>query len=141
MNRINQFLNALERQNMGKVRKPTKSEAALFEQLVAMVQFAKRSNLDVPAAFLEELIDACVLELYFPDEALVKDLQFITATAVCLEKTIGLESEKSIREFIDHCIARKLDEKLDRLSACDAQAGLESDSPDLFAVIKQEGRV
>ena len=83
-------------------------------------------------AFLEELIDACVLELYFPEEALEKDLQFITATAVCLEKMIGLESEKSIREFIDHCIARKLGEKLNRL---------ESDSHDLFAVIKQEGKV
>jgi hypothetical protein len=92
-------------------------------------------------AFLEELIDACVLELYFPEETLEKDLQFITDTAVCLEKTIGLESEKAIREFIDHCTARNLSEKLNRLesaslSACDAQAG-----PDLFAGIKQDGKV
>jgi adenine-specific DNA-methyltransferase len=128
---------------------------SVLEKLVAMacppkprrrrVQFAKKSGADFPvcpsrksadrnvcATFLEELIDACVLELYFPDEALGKDLQFITATAVCLEKRIGLESEKSIREFIGHCIARSLGEKLARL---------ESDSSDLFAVIKQEGKV
>lgn len=124
------------------IKKPTEPEAALFEQLVAMVQTAKREGLNTPAAFLEELIDACVLELYFPQEALEKDLQFITDTAVCLEKTIGQESEKSIREFVNHCTARGLGEKLARLSACDAaQAGLESDSPDLFAIIKQEGKV
>jgi adenine-specific DNA-methyltransferase len=119
------------------IKKPTEGEAALFEKLVATVQFAKRKSLDVPAAFLEELIDACVLELYFPDEALKKDLQFITDTAACLEKTPAALSEKSIREFITHCTARGLDEKLNRLSACDAaQAGT-----GLFAVIKQEGKV
>jgi hypothetical protein len=123
------------------IRKPQPAEAELFEKLVAMVQTAKKveqasrlphsgSKRDACATFIEELIDACVLELYFPDEALGKDLQFITDTAVCLEKTIGLESEKAIREFIDHCTARNLSEKLNRL---------ESDSPDLFAVIQQEG--
>ncbi|MBN2702699.1 MAG: Eco57I restriction-modification methylase domain-containing protein [Pontiellaceae bacterium] len=123
------------------IRKPTESEAELFEQLVAMVQTAKKvdhaSRLiehkrDACATFLEELIDACVLELYFPEEALEKDLQFITDTAICLEKTIGSVSEASIREFIEHCTARKIGDKLARL---------ESSSPDLFAVIKQEGKV
>jgi len=113
-------------------KKPTESEAALFEQLVAMVQQAKRENLDVPAAFLEELIDACVLELYFPKESAAKDLQFITATAICLEKTLAPLSEAGIRDFVGLCSARGLGEKLNRL---------ETDSPDLFAVIKQEGKV
>jgi len=45
------------------IKKPTESEAALFEKLVSMVQMAKREGLDIEAAFLEELIDACVLEL------------------------------------------------------------------------------
>ncbi|MCU0858684.1 MAG: hypothetical protein MUC65_09825 [Pontiellaceae bacterium] len=136
------------------IKKPTEAEAEIFEKLVSMVQFAKKSGADTPvcpsrlsadrsvcATFLEELIDACILELYFPEEALSKDLQFITATAVCLEKTPKHLSEKSIREFIGHCTARGLGEKLNRLesaslSACDAPAG-----PDLFAVIHQEGRV
>jgi len=137
------------------IRKPTEGEAALFEKLVAMVQFAKKvgqaSSLSTAAQFLEELIDACVLELYFPDEAAAKKLQFIADAAACLEKTPAALSEKSIREFIGHCTACGLDEKLNRLSACDAaQAGLEPASlsafdaqagPDLFAIIKQEGKV
>ncbi len=114
------------------IKKPTESEAALFEKLVSMVQMAKREGLDIEAAFLEELIDACVLELYFPEEAAAKDLQFITATAVCLEKTSAPLSKVGIRDFVGHCSARGLGEKLNRL---------ETESPDLFAVIQKEGTV
>ena len=66
------------------IKKPTASEAVLFEKRVTMtcslkpwrrrVQLAKREGMDIPAAFLEKLIDACVLELYFPEEAATKDL-------------------------------------------------------------------
>lgn len=114
------------------IRKPKPGEAEVFEKLVAMVQFAKRSNLDVPAAFLEDLIDACVLELYFREEAVLKDLQFITPVAVLLEDPCCSVTEKGIRHFIERLIARGIGEKLNRL---------ESAGPDLFAVIKQEGRV
>lgn len=123
------------------IRKPQPGEAEIFGKLVAMVQAAKKvdhasrwmeSKRDACATFLEELIDACVLELYFPDECAAKDLRFITDTAVCLEKTIGLESETAIREFIGHCTARGLGKKLNRLEAA---------SPDLFFIIKKEGKV
>ena len=80
------------------IKKPKESEVALFEKLVAMVQQAKRENLDIEAAFLEELIDACVLaasevqiisegnrakpgSLYFPEEAAEKDLLFMDQVA------------------------------------------------------------
>jgi hypothetical protein len=80
-------------QNVWQRQTPQPGEAELFEQLVAMVQTAKREGLDVPAAclrathrqaFLEELIDACVLELYFPEEAAAKDLCFIDQVAELL---------------------------------------------------------
>ena len=61
-----QILTNLRKKNLNK--KPTSSEATLFEKLVAMVQLAKREGMDVPAIFLEELIHACVLELYFSKE-------------------------------------------------------------------------
>jgi len=69
------------------IKKPTESEAALFEQLVAMacppklwrrrVQLAKRvgqasrlpvseSKRDACATFFEELTDVCVSDFYFP---------------------------------------------------------------------------
>ncbi|MCU0858679.1 MAG: hypothetical protein MUC65_09800 [Pontiellaceae bacterium] len=121
------------------------AQAVIFEKLVFMVQFAKKSGADTPvcpsrlsadrsvcATFLEELIDACVLELYFPEEALRKDLQFITPVAVCLEDPCCSATEKGIRHFIERFTARGLGEKLNRL---------ESASPDLFAVIKEEGKV
>jgi hypothetical protein len=107
------------------------------------VQFAKKveqasrlpvsgSKRDACSTFLEELIDACVLELYFPAEAAAKDLQFITPVAVCLENPCCTVTEKGIHHFIERCSACGLGEK---------PARLESASPDLFAVIKQEGRV
>jgi hypothetical protein len=39
------------------------------------------SRLAVPAAFVEELIEACVLELYFSEEAAAKNLCFIDQIA------------------------------------------------------------
>jgi len=115
------------------IKKPTSSEATLFEELVSMVQFTKREGMEIPAAFLEELIDACVLELYFPEEAAAKDLQFIDPVSDLLKG----ESEPS-QTFIETFVAtanapdHPIRNKLDRLIA---------DSPDLFAVIKQEGQV
>jgi adenine-specific DNA-methyltransferase len=56
------------------IKKPTTQQAALFEALVPMVQAAKAesqksgdSELKSVASFLEEVIDACVMEVYFSD--------------------------------------------------------------------------
>lgn len=120
------------------IRKPTDSEAALFEQLVAMVQTAKRENLDVEAAFLEELIDACVLELYFPDEAKKRNLLFIDQVSGLLESCPSCKSRQKNISDIEYFVStvnaptHPIRNQLLRLTA---------DSPDLFAVIKQEGRV
>lgn len=116
------------------IKRPTEFEAGLFGQLVPMVQFAKRESMAVESAFLEELIDACVLELYFPEEAADKDLQFMKQTATLLKSSSSGESRQNIESFVavandpNHLIRNRLDRIL-------------SDSPDLFAVIKREGEV
>ena len=130
------------------IKKPSESEAALFEQLVAMVQLAKREGLDVEATFLEELIDACVLELYFPEEAAAKDLQFMDKVS----ELLNVPQASSLPKSDSH----------GRQDACDTIAGIQTfvatanapkhpirnqlirltaDSPNLFAVIKREGVV
>jgi len=123
------------------IRKPTEQEVALFEQLVSMVQMANREGIDFPALFLEELIDACVLECYFPDEAAAKDLLFMdkvssllnvdTMSYADIPSTLSLtaiESFVAIANAPDHPIRNQL-------------MRLTADSPDLFAVIRQEGKV
>ena len=156
------------------------SEVTLFENLVAMacppkprrrrVQTAKRASLDTPAAclrathrqaFLEELIDACVLaaseaqiisagnrakpgSLYFPDEAASKRLLFIDqvssllggspASATADGEAAVPPSVSDIESFITTANAptHPIRQNLGRLVSA---------SPDLFAVIKQEGKV
>ena len=109
----------------------------MFEKLVLMVQQAKREGLDVEAIFLEELIDACVLELYFPEEAVAKDLQFMDKVATLLNAD-DASSFVASEQFIETFVATVNDAKhpirnqLLRLTA---------DSPDLFAVIMNEGKV
>jgi adenine-specific DNA-methyltransferase len=56
------------------IKKPTAQQVALFEALVLMVQAVKaasqksdNSELQSVAVFLEEVIDACVMEVYFAD--------------------------------------------------------------------------
>jgi len=116
------------------IKKPAEPEAELFEKLVSMVQLAKREGLDVQAAFLEELIDACVLELYFPEEAAAKKLLFMDQVSTLLGKARSIATAKSIESFYSTANDPKhpIRNQLIRLTA---------DSPDLFAVIKQEGRV
>ena len=116
------------------IRKPTRFEVGLFEKLVPMVQLAKLQKLDAPAVFLEELIDACVLELYFPEEAASNDLQFIDKVADLLEGSGAVSTISTIETFVAIANDSKhpIRNQLLRLTA---------DSPDLFAVIRKEGKV
>lgn len=114
------------------IRKPKNTEAEVFESLVAMMQLAKRKGNDVPAAFLEELIDACVLELYFPEEAATKDLQFMDKVSDLFGGTGFAPSVCDIENFVATANDPKhpIRNQLIRLT---------SHSSDLFAVIKREG--
>jgi len=121
------------------IRKPMESEALFFEKLVLMIQFAKTEGLYVQAAFLEELIDACVLEIYFPKEALSKNLLFMEKVNEILDvlcpscsslplSVSTIESFNEIASDPKHPIRNQL-------------IRLVTDSPKLFAVIKKEGKV
>ena len=114
------------------IKKPPGSEAALFEKLVSMVQLSKREGLDVAAAFLEELIDVCVLELYFPEEAADKDLLFMDQVLSLLGGVGSTPSVSDIETFVATANAPRhpIRNQLLRLAA---------DSPDLFAVIRKKG--
>ena len=99
------------------LKEPPEAEGALFEKLVAKrVGQASRllvseSKQDACTTFREALIDACVLDLYFPEEATAKNPQHSN---------------------------RNLAEKLRCLTAECESAHAPSN---LFAVIKQEGQI
>ncbi len=115
------------------------------------------------STFLEDLIDACVMECYFREHMLQRDLLFHDDVAQILEeshtkarsheggkgKGIISDSEnlrasasshenssevssENLRAFVASCETSPIRNRLLRLTA---------DSPDLLAVIKEEGRV
>lgn len=120
------------------VKRPTAAQTAAFEKLVPMVQFAKRIAEDAAAGFLEDLIDACVMECYFRDHMTERDLLFIDDLSPHLAAYNSDATESQQREFIEQ-LHRTLNapestirNRLLRISA---------DSPDLLAVIQREGKV
>ena len=91
-----------------------------------------------PAAFLEDLIDACVMECYFREHMAERDLLFHDAMA---PRRTAYDPEASAgkqRNFLAH-LYQTLDapnhpirKRLLRLT---------TDSPDFLAIIKPEGKV
>ena len=122
------------------VKKPTAAEVSLFERLVPLVQFAKADAEASPgaAAFLEDLIDACVMESYFREHMAERDLLFHDTVAPHLSVYDPTASETQQRDFMTHlhttlnAPTHPIRNRLLRLTA---------DSPDLLAIIKQEGKV
>jgi len=120
------------------VKKPTAGQAELFEKLVPLVQLAKRIGEDTPASFLEDLSDACVMECYFREHMLQRDLLFHDTLAPHVAAYAPKASEAQQRDFLTHlhqtlnAPSHPIRNRLLRLT---------TDSPDLLAVIKQAGRV
>jgi adenine-specific DNA-methyltransferase len=120
------------------VKKPTPRQVALFEKLVPAIQFAKRAGEEAPAAFLEDLIDACVMECYFREHMTERNLLFHDVLAPLLADYDPAASKAEQRDFIVglHSIlnapSHPIRNQLLRLTA---------DSPDLLAIIKKEGKV
>jgi len=122
------------------IKKPTDAEVCLFERLVPLIQFAKA---DVEAnsgaaIFLEDVIDACVMECYFREHMAERDLLFIDQLVPHLASYNFEASESTQRERLTHlhltlnAPSHPIRNQLIRLTA---------DSPDLLAVIKAEGKV
>ena len=90
------------------------------------------------ASFLEDLIDACVMESYFREHMLQRDLLFDDTLAPHLAAYAPEAGEAQQRAFLTHlhqtlnAPSHPIRNRLLRLTA---------DSPDLLAVIKQEGKV
>ncbi len=120
------------------VKKPTKDQAILFEQLIPLIQLAKRRGEGAIAQFLEDLIDACVMECYFREHMAERDLLFLNDLNPHLASWDPKASEAEQRDFLANlhstlnAPASKIRNRLLRLTA---------DSPDLLAIIKEEGKV
>ncbi|MCK5804930.1 MAG: hypothetical protein KAI66_18985, partial [Lentisphaeria bacterium] len=87
------------------IKKPTESEATLFAALVPLIQLAKTgkdSPSDASAQFLEDLIDACVMECYFREHMAERDLLFHDDLAPHLASYDPEASETQQRDFLEH---------------------------------------
>ena len=122
------------------IKKPTAAEVVLFERLIPLIQFAKADAGASPgaAAFIDDLIDACVMESYFRNHMAERDLLFHDTVAPHLATYAPKASAAQQRDFLTHlhqtlnAPSHPIRNRLLRLTA---------DSPDLLAVIKEEGRV
>ena len=120
------------------VRKPSAEQVRSFEALVPLVQLAKATGETASAQFLEDLIDACVMECYFREHMAERNLLFHDALA---EPLAAYDREAPKAEQVE-----VLDHLYRTLNAPDAAVRnrllrISADSPDLLAVIKEEGRV
>lgn len=130
----------LSKEYIGKipVRVPASPRAlGVFRGLVSMLLFSKRVGEPAPAQFLEDLIDACVMECYFHEHMAERDLLFLDDLIPHLAAYDASTSEARLREFIFqlhrtlNAPSSKIRNRLLRISA---------DSPELLAVIKNEGK-
>ncbi len=120
------------------IHNPSQVESDMCDRLVSLLMFAKRIGAETNASFLQDLVDACVMECYFREHMAERDLLFHDTLTPQLAKYDAAASESQQRNFLTKLHAtinapsHPIRNRLLRLSA---------DSPDLLAVIKQEGRV
>lgn len=121
------------------IKKPTPEQTTLFEKLVPLVQLAKKQKLDTETFFLEELIDACVLECYFHKHMKERDLLFQDDIELSLQDIDPNKNDEAILEdFI-----QKFYDRLNNVTSPirNKLLRLIPDSPDLIRIIKEEGKV
>ena len=127
------------------IKKPTAQQAALFEALVPMVQATKaeaqksdKPELKSVGVFLEEVIDACVMEVYFSDHMaecrlgimahVTPLLQDVDAAALPAKQVTSALQFYAQANDSKHPIRNIL-------------IRIPVDSPDLLAVIQREGKI
>ena len=109
-------------------------QATLFDRIVPLIRVATPGM----RAFLEDLIDACVMESYFREHMAERDLLFHDTVAPHLAAYAPEASATQQRDFLTHlhqtlnAPSHPIRNRLLRLTA---------DSPDLLAIIKAEGTV
>lgn len=105
--------------------------------LVILLENALSNKSQAYSPFIEDLIDACVMECYFYEHMADRDLLFLDELAPSLKSYASDGSESQQQVFLEQFVAThnapkaKVRNKLLRLTA---------DSPDLLTVIKNGGR-
>jgi type I restriction-modification system DNA methylase subunit len=127
------------------IKKPTAQQAALFEALVPMVQATKtesqkseNSELRSVAVFLEEVIDACVMEVYFSDHMAEHRLGIMAHVTPLLQDFDAAASPTEQVAAAQQFYAQANDSKHPIRNIL---IRIPVDSPDLLAVIQREGAV
>ena len=127
------------------IKKPTAQQATLFEALVPMVQAAKaesqksnNSELQSVAVFLEEVIDACVMEVYFADHMAEHRLGIMAHVTPLLQNFDGAALPAKQVAAAQQFYAQANDSKHPIRNIL---IRIPVDSPDLLAVIQREGAV
>lgn len=127
------------------IKKPSPDQARLFEALVPMVQSAKaesqrtrNSALQTVASFIEEVIDACVMEVYFAQHMADKKLSLMAHVALLLHDFDAagtrVQQGNAAQRFYDQANDSKHPVRNILLR-------IPVDSPELLAVIQTEGAV
>ncbi len=115
-----------------------KTEVAISTLVKCMLAAKADGTSPEAAAFLENLIDACVMECYFREHMAERDLLFHDTVAPHLAAYDPTASEAQQRDFLCqfyttlNASKHPIRNRLIRITA---------DSPDLLAVIRQEGKV
>ena len=120
------------------VKTPTSQQSETFQSLVPLIQLAKASSDEVAAQFLEDLIEACVMECYFGEHMAECDLLFHEDLQPHLDKYDATASHVNQAKFLEH-VYRTLNAPDSRIR--NRLLRLTAESPDLLAVIKVEGHV
>ncbi|HPH13699.1 MAG TPA: Eco57I restriction-modification methylase domain-containing protein [Burkholderiaceae bacterium] len=127
------------------IKKPTAQQAALFEALVPMVQATKaesqksdNSELRSVAVFLEEVIDACVMEVYFSDHMAEHRLGIMAHVTPLLQDFDAAAPPAKQVAIAQQFYAQANDSKHPIRNIL---IRIPVDSPDLLAVIQREGAV
>jgi type I restriction-modification system DNA methylase subunit len=116
---------------------PNDSQLATISSLSDLIISSKRHGETVASVFLEDLIDACVMECYFRDHMSERNLLFLDDLAPRLaaydHDATGSQQRDFIRQLYNTLNAptSEIRNRLLRISA---------DSPNLLAVIKVEGK-
>jgi len=121
-----------------RIAMPTEAQLDIFATLVNLVMFAKQKEENVHSAFLEYLINACVMECYFREHMTERKLLFLDELVPHLANYDAKASETNQREFLENLYRTlnmpkaKIRNQLIRISAS---------SPELLGVILKEGKV
>ncbi|MBX3419381.1 MAG: hypothetical protein KF851_17385 [Pirellulaceae bacterium] len=112
-------------------------QRAQFSRLTDLMILAVKDDADSKCEFLKDLIDACVMECYFKEHMAERDLLFLGDLSPFLASYDSSASQSKQTEFLEH-LYQKLNAPTSPIR--NRLLRLTADSPDLLAVIKNEGQ-